>query len=92
LLSNNFLQPAMTGFGKLSPLVASYKGQDQTFSDMLKVAAKAATAPLYLDYNRLSTQFITENQNYLKGGETLKQMQSNMAALEKSINLTTAAK
>ena len=92
LLKESFLKPAMTTYGKLPPMLSCYQGQDQVFQDMLKVAEKSTTAPLYLDYNRLNTQFVTENQNYLKGGETLKQFQTNMTQLEGTLNLTTKAK
>ena len=92
LLSENFLKPAMQTYGKLPPLLSDYQGQDEVFQDMLKVAEKSTTAPLYMDYNRLNTQFVTENQNYLKGGESLKQMQDNLTHLESTLNLTTKAK
>ena len=88
LLNNDLLEPAMTKYGKLSPLLATYDGKDQIFKDMLQVAQKSVSAPLYLDYNKLNTRFVTENQNYLKGGESLEQLQSNLTQLENSINLT----
>lgn len=88
LLNNALLEPTMTKYGKLSPLLSTYEGKDQIFKDMLQIAQKSVSAPLYLDYNKLNTKFVTENQNYLKGGEDLKQLQSNLTQLESSLNLT----
>lgn len=88
LMNNNLLEPTMLKYGKLSPLLATYEGKDQIFKDMLQISEKSVSAPLYLDYNRLNTRFVTENQNYLKGGESLEALQSRLTQLEGSLNLT----